>query len=257
VAQGIQIRAVHELKDFDECLRLQQLTWGREIAVPTAIFVVGEHTGGLTHAAYDGEKLVGFSMALAGYRDSLRFLHSHMAAVLPEYRDQGIGRALKLAQRADAMTRGINLIEWTFDPLELKNAHFNFNRLGAIARIHIPNCYGITDSPLHGGLPTDRLVAEWWLDSPRVARRMEAKAPGESSPGEIAARIEIPANIGELRESDPERAIGIQSSARDQFQKHFANGLVATSVGKSASGVSYLLEAGTSIAGLTLPPVGH
>src|SRR6202012_2433270 len=96
------------------------------------------------------------------------YLHSHMLAVLPEYRNAGLGRRLKLAQRDDALSRGFDLMEWTFDPLEIKNAYFNLERLGAIARRYNVNQYGITSSPLQGGLPTDRLVAEWWLKSKRV-----------------------------------------------------------------------------------------
>jgi predicted GNAT superfamily acetyltransferase len=258
VPAEIQIRPLHSIAEFDECVRLQQLTWGRDITVPSAIFVVGEHTGGLSHGAFDGSKLIGFAMAMAGFRDGHPFLHSHMAAVLPEYRDQGIGRRLKFAQREDALRYGIHLIEWTFDPLELKNAHFNFNRLAAIARVYLPNCYGITDSPLHAGLPTDRLVAEWWLDSPRVRALLDISQQS-SAPPRIsgAARISVPADIAELRLSNPSRALEIQSSAREQFQKYFAQGLLAVSVEKSASTVDYLLAPASSIPGHSLPPLQH
>jgi len=116
-------------------------------------------------------------MAIAGWRNRKPFLHSHMTAVSAAHRDRGIGRQLKLFQRADALARGISLIEWTFDPLVTKNAYFNFMRLGAIARRYIPNAYGITTSPLHGTLPTDRLVAEWHLRSPRVLRVLAGKRP--------------------------------------------------------------------------------
>jgi len=249
----IQIRPLHTLAEFDECVRLQQLTWGRDITVPSAIFVVGEHTGGLTHGAFDGNQLIGFAMALAGFRANQRFLHSHMAAVLPEHQNRGIGRRLKLAQREDALKNDINLIEWTFDPLELKNAHFNFNRLGVIARRYIPNCYGITDSPLHAGLPTDRLVAEWWLDSPRV----RALLAGNSSAARSAARIAIPAEITEIKSSAPSRAVEIQSSVRALFEKYFAQALIATSVEKLSATVDYLLHPVSSIDGLTLPPHSH
>ena len=100
-----------------------------------------------------------------------------MAAVLPEFRDLGIGRRLKLAQREDALARGISLIEWTFDPLQTKNAYFNICRLGAIARRYLTDVYGSTSSPLHAGLPTDRLVAEWHLESERVVDILAGKEP--------------------------------------------------------------------------------
>src|SRR5438270_10853013 len=96
------------------------------------------------------------------------YLHGHMLGVMPEYRDSGIGRLLKLKQREDALARSIELIEWTFDPLETKNAYFNVERLGAIVRRYVCNQYGTTTSHLHGGLPTDRCTAEWWIGSDRV-----------------------------------------------------------------------------------------
>lgn len=249
----LQIRPLHSLAEFDECVRLQQITWGRDILVPSAIFVVGEHTGGLTHGAFDGNQMIGFAMALAGFRRGSQFLHSHMAAVLPEHQNRGIGRRLKLAQREDALKQGVNLIEWTFDPLELKNAHFNLNRLGAVARVYIPNCYGITDSPLHAGLPTDRLVAEWWLDSPRV----QSVLSDDSSSSRAATRIVVPANIAELKSLDPSRALELQSALRTQFQQAFAQDLVATSVEKSPTTVEYFLEPANSLTGLALPPLCH
>jgi predicted GNAT superfamily acetyltransferase len=259
MSADIQIRPLHSLEEFDECVRLQLLTWGRDITVPSAIFVVGEHTGGLTHGAFDGDRLIGFAMAMAGFRDGHPFLHSHMAAVLPEFRDRGIGRRLKFTQREDALRHGINLIEWTFDPLELKNAHFNFNRLGAIARVYIPNCYGITDSPLHAGLPTDRLVAEWWLDSERVRALLEnpsAKGPANWDVKE-AVRISIPEDIGEIRLVDRSDAFEAQMYVQEEFQKYFAQRLVAFAVEKSASTVDYLLAPASSIPGLSLPPLQH
>lgn len=257
--EKIHIRPLHSVAEFDECVRLQQLTWGREITVPSAIFVVGEHTGGLSHGAFDGDKIIGFAMAMAGFRDGHPFLHSHMAAVLPEYRDQGIGRRLKFAQREDAIRHGIHLIEWTFDPLELKNAHFNFNRLGIIARVYIPNCYGITDSPLHAGLPTDRLVAEWWLDSPRVAALLETASSKAAATACIqeTTRISIPADIGEIRTVDRQDAFKVQMDVQKEFLRLFSQGLVAFSVEKSASSVDYLLAPASFIPRPALPPLAH
>ena len=146
---------------------LQKKIWGEaDIEIePATLFVVAEETGGQVLGAFDGERLVGYTLALVGVRDGTVFLHSHMTGVLAGYRDRGVGRALKLFQREEALGRGIRLIVWTFDPLENRNAHFNLNRLGAIARKYLPNLYGTTTSPLHLGLPTDRLLAEWPLDS--------------------------------------------------------------------------------------------
>ena len=114
-----------------------------------------------------------------------------MLGVLPGISQfAGVGRTLKLTQRDDALRRGIELIEWTFDPLEIKNAFFNMERLGAIVRRYVPNQYGTTSSPLHGGLPTDRCIAEWWISSPRV-KAILAGQPFEREPVEDAHRDSV------------------------------------------------------------------
>ena len=109
------------------------------------------------------------------------------------YRNTGLGRRIKLFQREDAIAHGYELMEWTFDPLEIKNAYFNLERLGAIARRYNINQYGITSSPLQGFLPTDRLVAEWWLKSKRVRERCWRPASTRSLPRR--SRVEVPAEI--------------------------------------------------------------
>jgi predicted GNAT superfamily acetyltransferase len=199
----IEIRHCESLAEYETCVRLEKQIWGEHIAVPSAIFVVAHHTGGQILGAFDGGKMIGMTLALAGTRSGKPFLHSHMTAVLPEYQNLGVGRRLKFFQRQDALKRDIRLIEWTFDPLELKNAHFNFVRLGAIARRYIPNCYGVTESPLHAGLPTDRLVAEWWLDSDRV-KNILAESPLPTAAA--IQTISLPAALDELKAQDRESA---------------------------------------------------
>jgi predicted GNAT superfamily acetyltransferase len=248
---AIEIRHCARLVEFEECLRLEHAVWGHgeDIAVPVPIFAVAHHTGGQVLGAFDGPKMVGFTLALHGTRAKKVFLHSHMTAVLPGYRDQGIGRRLKLFQRDDALARGIELVEWTFDPLELKNAHFNLVRLGAVARRYIPNIYGITNSPLHAGLPTDRLVAEWWLESPRVKAILENHPLSVTAPSE---RFPLPANMAEIKEADPDAAIRVQTGIRGQFLRAFAKGQVATSIEARVARVDYILEPAAQIAGLHL-----
>jgi len=246
----IQVRHCASLEEYDECVRLEHIVWGEEIAVPSALFVVAHHTGGQVLGAFAGARMVGFTLALAGVRSGAPFLHSHMTAVLPEYRDRGVGRRLKMLQREDALARGIQLIEWTFDPLELKNAHFNLVRLGAIARRFIPNCYGITQSPLHGGLPTDRLVAEWWLGSERVKTVLAGRAAPVCG---SSVRISLQANLEEMKSADLAAAEQIQSEAREQFQKWFAGGYVATAIEDRGDSRDYILEPAGAIAGLLLP----
>jgi predicted GNAT superfamily acetyltransferase len=259
----IEIRHCDTLAEYEDCVRIEHLTWGEEIAVPSAMFVVAHHTGGQVIGAFHGHKMMGFTLALVGIRRSGAsggwaarggqfFLHSHMTAVLPEFRDRGVGRRLKLFQRQDALKRGIDLVEWTFDPLEIKNAHFNLVRLGAVARRLIPNCYGVTKSPLHAGLPTDRLVAEWWLGSERVRSTLADNPLPLRRP---ADRISLPANLGEIKEGDREAGARIQADARAQFEKWFAAGYVATTVETNGTTTDYILEPGGSVAGLRLPQI--
>jgi predicted GNAT superfamily acetyltransferase len=245
----IVVRHCTTTAEYDECVRLERITWSEDILVPTAMFIVARETGGEVLGAFAGERMIGFTMALAGVHEGKPFLHSHMTAVLEEFRDRGVGRALKLFQRKDALERGMNLVEWTFDPLELRNAYFNFERLGAVARRFIPNCYGITDSPLHAGMPTDRLVAEWWLDSPRVKSILGEGGGASEKQGasKDSVKIAIPKEIGTLRKEDRPAAEKIQTEVRDQFEKWFAKEYVATRVKSSGDSVEYLLEPAASV----------
>ena len=240
------IRPCHGITEFEACIRVEREVWkSLDIdVVPLPLFVVASETGGQVLGAFHGAGLVGFTLAIAGWRDRKPFLHSHMTAVLDGYRDRGIGRRLKLHQREDALARGIALIEWTFDPLVTKNAYFNFMRLGAIARRYLPNVYGITTSPLHGALPTDRLVAEWHLRSKRVIRILAGK-PSTIAISKRAARITVPSNIEALRNSGSARARQIQTEIRGEFLKKLAAGYVATAVLPVDRGMEYILEPGS------------
>src|SRR5580692_12267528 len=158
------------------------------------MFVVATKIGGQLLGAFDGDRMVAFCVAIPGLKQGGKvYLHSHMLGVLPEYRNAGVGRQLKLRQRDDALARGIDLIEWTFDPLDLKNAWFNIERLGVVVRRYLRNQYGVSSSALHGGLPTDRLVAEWWIAKPREK-------------AEVVERIDVPADIERARAQQAEIA---------------------------------------------------
>jgi predicted GNAT superfamily acetyltransferase len=239
--QEIRIRNIEDVQEMGACVELQQRIWNYAAmdTVPDQIFVVAKKTGGQVMAAYDRDTPVGFALAFAAAREGLTYLHSHMVGVVDGYQNRGVGRRLKLAQRDDALERGINLIEWTFDPLQLKNAHFNIERLGAIVRHYIPNLYGRTSSPLHAGLPTDRLVAEWWVRSRRVedvlgGLQREANANCE--------RIAIPANIREICRNEPQAAEKIQTSVREQFLTQIADGRAAIGFEFNKEKGTYLLE---------------
>ena len=225
IADSIVIRLCHDLEEMRACVALQKEVWNFSDAdlIPLRMFVVAEKIGGQIIAAFDGREAVGFGLSIPGYRDSRSYLHSHMLAVRQNYRNAGVGRRIKLFQREDALSRDFELIEWTFDPLEIKNAYLNIERLGAIARRYNINQYGITSSPLQGGLPTDRLVAEWWLKSKRV----ESILQGREAPFEPVKSISIPAQVYEwkAKPTTRQKAKEIQDRNRDEFLQAFAGGL--------------------------------
>jgi predicted GNAT superfamily acetyltransferase len=242
VAAGkITTRALTTHPEFNAAVRLQQEIWGfDEIELlPVRLFVVATKIGGQVFGAYDGERMVGFCLAIPGLKPGGQFyLHSHMLGVRREFRDLGVGRMLKLRQREDAISRGVALIEWTFDPLEIKNAYFNMERLGAIVRRYVVNQYGTTSSHLHGGLPTDRCTAEWWLESSRVKSVLDGN-PADRAP--IEARISVPANIGKLRETEPAKAREIQLRISEEFREAFDKNLAVTGFERTDEAGTYLL----------------
>jgi predicted GNAT superfamily acetyltransferase len=237
---SIVVRKCCALEEFRACVELQREIWD-EVDLelePSAMFVVASMTGGQALGAFDGDKLVGFTMAVVGVRDGATYLHSHQTGVGAAYRDRGVGRMLKLFQREDALARGIRVIEWTFDPLELKNAHFNLNRLGAICRRYIPNLYGVTTSPLHRGIVTDRLLAEWRLDSPRVVAAIANLAPKKVN---APAEISLPAELEQWKREDPQRMKVVQTRLREEFTKWFERGYAALAVRAGEKSTEYLL----------------
>jgi predicted GNAT superfamily acetyltransferase len=232
----IHIQQLTSLEHFERCVVLQLEVWGYSDGdvIPRRVFVVAQRIGGQVIGAFDEDTLVGFAMSLPGYRDGLPYLHSHMLAVLPQYRNAGIGRRLKLAQRDDAIARGFNLMEWTFDPLEIRNSHLNINRLGAIVRRYQPDFYGPSSSPLQGGLPTDRLYAEWWLRSGRVASVLH----GETQPLQILERVTVPHSIYQWKQDAQQRthARSLQSSNRIALESAFQRGLAVIGYERDAEG---------------------
>jgi predicted GNAT superfamily acetyltransferase len=236
VGKEIQIRPLREHGEFDLCAEVQDTVWSYEPSARMSqkAFLLATQIGGQVLGAFDGEKLVGYAMSLPGVRNGHAYLHSHHLAVLKEWRNAGVGRRLKLAQRDDAVARGFALIEWTFDPLEIKNAHLNIAKLGAVARRYRRNFYGTTTSPLQGGLPTDRLVAEWWLKSDRVERVLR----GEEPRAEIEAQVDVPAAIYEWK-ALPERrdaALALQASNAAALEAAFERGLAVLGYRRNEQG---------------------
>jgi predicted GNAT superfamily acetyltransferase len=229
----ILTRPCSGFEELGACVQLQVEVWGygdRDV-VPRRVFIIAQRIGGQVMGAFDTalpgaspegdpDSLVGFAMALPGISGGRPYLHSHMLAVNPHYRNRGIGRRLKLFQRDEALARGIGHMEWTFDPLEIKNSFLNIAKLGAVVRRYAPNFYGVTSSRLHGQVPTDRLYAEWWLESDWVCSTLAGKpAPLPA----IEQEISVPHQIAHWRHSplDQERVLDIQTRNREHFEQAF------------------------------------
>lgn len=235
-AASIVIRKCNGIEEFRACVALQKEVWQCEDAelVPLRMFVVAERVGGQIIGAFERNSLVGFVFSVPGTRAGRPYLHSHLLAVRDNYRNRGLGRMLKLAQREEAISRGFELIEWTFDPLEIKNAWLNMVKLGAIARRYYVNHYGYTSSVLHQGLPTDRLVAEWWLKSKRVTNLLEE---GKAPVFETTKRMTVPAEIYRWRASaaDLSKAAEVQKRNREEFLQAFSQKLAVLGYERNAA----------------------
>ncbi len=237
MSDAIVIRGCKGLDELRTCVVLQKEIWNFTDAelVPLRMFVVAEKVGGQVMGAFDGNEMVGFALSVPGTRSGHIYLHSHMLAVRKEHRNGGLGRRLKLLQREDAVARGIELIEWTFDPLEIKNSYLNIEKLGAISRRYNINQYGTTSSPLQGGLPSDRLIAEWWLKSKRVECLL---ASGKNPAFRQEAGIEVPAQIyvWKAAAETRSRAQQVQERNRQQFLKAFDSGFTVLGYERDAEG---------------------
>jgi predicted GNAT superfamily acetyltransferase len=260
---------IRECRGFDEleaCVQMQVETWGYDQSdvIPRKAFLVAQKIGGQVIGAFDTElagadpqggpeSLVGFAFSLPGVKTASSsdrcfsaalfpengepqpYLHSPMLAVREGYRNRGLGRQLKLKQRDEALSRGIRHMEWTFDPLEIKNAFLNIHKLGAIVCAYFVDFYGVSSSRLQGGLPTDRLMAQWHLDSARVKAIVENRAAAGCI---LEEQIVIPASIYEWKasESGRERALAVQLENREKFRQAFSKGLAVLGFLKDADG---------------------
>jgi predicted GNAT superfamily acetyltransferase len=248
----IQIRACEGSDELEACVQLQIETWGYDEteAIPRKTFLLAQKIGGQVIGAFEMQavggnlgnpdgNLVGFAMSLPGVKTvdgkPYAYLHSHMLAVRDSHRNRGLGAQLKWEQRREALSRGIRHIEWTFDPLEIKNAFLNIHRLGAIACEYRVDFYGVSSSRLQGGLPTDRLLTEWELDSPRVKGLLTRHRPAEHL---IEERIMVSAAIQSWKsdEKNRERALAVQLEIRQKFQKAFSQGLAVVGFSRDLEG---------------------
>lgn len=240
------IRPFADISDHQQCERIQTIVWGQAFVVPANMTVTLQRHGGVAIGAFEPasmagaaaravrERMIGFVVGFLspthcpGAHGGLSH-HSHIAAVLPEWQGRGIGEALKRAQAAAVRAQGLNLITWTFDPLEAKNARLNIGKLGCICRTYIRDAYGEMNDALNAGLPSDRFEVEWWLD--REIEDGEVKmADGHlrfstRSPSLV---IPIPRHFQALKRSDPAAAMRCRMEMRQRFEQAFAEGYIVT-----------------------------
>ena len=238
------IRPCATRQELAACVTLQKQIWGySDLEVyPLRLFVNLGHIGGHVLAAFTpGGRAVGFVASMPAWRDGRNYYHSLSLGVLPEHENRGLGRALKLEQRRLALRAGIDRIEWTFDPLRAKNAFFNIVRLGAVCRRYVADHYGAVGSRFQQGLPSDRLVAEWWLRSSRVCRALGGRPP-RSPRRKPAAKVMIPADIGAFMKTHAEEARAAQCRVREQLAGYFARNLAITGFALADAAAKYLLD---------------
>lgn len=271
---AMRVRDLDSHDDFDAVVRLQREVWGHDYddVVPRSIFAVAVKTGGVLVGAEDDEgTLVAFVFSVPALRHGRIVQWSHMLAVTPQARGQALGLRLKLAQRERTLARGLDLVEWTYDPLLAGNARLNIRRLGAVVESYLDDAYGASTSPLHGGVPTDRFIASWHVASPHVARRLEAGAivardagvglaphvlrtretgPFRAPHGEPELshdaprlRVEIPADFAMMLSEAPDLALAWRQAARRVFHTYFARGYRVVDVDgeRGSARPSYLL----------------
>ena len=244
----VEVRLLRSLEEFRECERIQKAVWGN-VGVSSELLGVTQKYGGVVLGAAAGGRIVGFLYAFLARRRR-RLIHwSHLMAVEPGFRDQGLGFRMKLAHRRLALAEGIRSICWTYDPLESRNAALNIGRLGARVDEYVENCYGRFPSRIEKGWPSDRLVVDWRIASAAVARHLEARprvsvgrAAPSANPTRLNARglvenrkldldlsaprvaVEIPANTDEIRAKDLALAARWRFETRRVFQRYFARG---------------------------------
>lgn len=209
---GHTIRPLVGPEELKACVALQEETWGEGFSerVPPALLKVAQMLGGVAAGAWSADgTLDGFVFGMTGVRDGEVVHWSDMLAVRRGIRDEGVGTSLKAYQRQVLLEQGVHRMFWTFDPLQARNAHINFTKLGIFVREYVHDMYGETDSPLHRGIGTDRFVALWLMDSERVAARL---AGGERGPGAEEVR-NVPVALGEAEAPAGEEGAGAARSS--------------------------------------------
>jgi predicted GNAT superfamily acetyltransferase len=259
-AANVTLRPLTSLDQFDDAISVMVATWGAYQLPPREVIVALAHSGNLPLGAYDDERLVGFVLGWAGVDEEGLHVHSHMLAALPERRHRGVGYALKLAQRAQALDQGIHLARWTFDPLIARNAWFNMGKLGAVADRFEYAFYGDMADEINRGDRTDRLVVRWDLDpdpAPRIAPTglptvlaaegdPDAPVPVRASPpSSEGGVIEVPREHPDLRRRDVDLSARWRDAVADALDACFGVGLIVGAFDRERSSYALVPEGAT------------
>jgi chorismate synthase len=259
----VTFRDLTTLEEFGEVVELERRIWGPNYddVVPVPILAVTVLRGGVLIGAFEDSRMVGFVYCLPGIKRGRPTQWSHMLGVIDEFRNSGLGHRLKMLQRERVLAMGLDLIEWTYDPMQALNAHLNFAKLGVVVEEYEVNVYGESQSPLHGGNPTDRFVAEWWIrreTSPRppsafdaavAVNRIDGSGAWPTCTGVVldasapAVRVEIPMNFGAMLAQAPEVALDWRLETRRIFTNYFDRGFRAVDfrLDRAAASGTYLL----------------
>jgi predicted GNAT superfamily acetyltransferase len=242
----IKIAECTTIEQLSECVELQRDVFALpEIEIsPVRHFVVTKNAGGFILGAYTGDQLIGFVLSVPAFLHGEKAFYSHMTAVKATHQSSGVGGRLKWAQRKRALELGVKYVKWTFEPWKARNAYFNLEKLGAIITEYQPNFYGIDYATAStGGVPiglaSDRLFAEWHLESPKVAALADLKTFEEKRTPE--REIAVTPDWAALVSSDPRAAIAEQARLKDDFKAALAAGLVAAGFVRDDREPKYLL----------------
>ncbi len=268
------MRSIHTPEELYQMERLQEAVWDKESVVPLHMTLTLQKCGAIYLGAFDGDEMIGFLYSFAGKDGDGTALFSHMLGFYPDYRRGGLGAQMKWLQREEAIKQGYHKIKWTYDPLETVNANLNISKLGGIVRTYIPNCYGDLDDDMNRGLPTDRFMVEWLINSKRVEnRRTQAERPSiaDNVPSILVYQkkeanipvpiswnpdvdadtvaVPVPGVFQEVKRHSMDIARDWRKMTGELFQHYFSKGYIVSEVIRHPQEpvVSYLLQKGVDL----------
>jgi predicted GNAT superfamily acetyltransferase len=261
----LSVRQLSDKKEFEDAEEVQMSAWGMgpRGATPKEVMIAINDNGGLVLGAFDSRKMVGFALTLVGYAAGRTYMYSHMTGVAKDYQSKGVGYMLKQKQREIALEKGFELIAWTFDPIISRNAHFNFGKLGVVARTYFVNYYGPMDDSINFGWDTDRILCEWHISPERLAR-IRAFAKEDISDAYVAIKksgeepysrcvdwsvdltakkvlVDIPSDVVALKTKNLEEGRRWRQGTREVFRKYFEAGYTSVALLEKGDQLRYLV----------------